>query len=322
MATRRLIVLAFTLLALAGCRSVPDVPDAAAPREPFGTVYNPGGGGIDAAPMPTGTGYLHVTDGGLDPTGLDYIAVGSTAGGGYIPASAGLVRLPNSEASSGSASNVGLTFRNIGNTADINAFSLDSANNLIVGSSGAVTTQIIGNGGVNFYGGTAAMVLNSSGLDVTGGPLTFFPGGWSPSTVLASIGASGGGIYAQGTVSGAQPYRLSATKVAPTIVAGAGAGSGPTVSITGDDVAGIISVTTGSTPTASATVATITFAVALLTGAHVILQPTGANARGLTYLQVYCDDANTTTAHFVLSVGSSALTGATAYTWLYHVVGG
>lgn len=109
----------------------------------------------------------------------------------------------------------------------------------------------------------------------------------------------------------------------PTIAAGTGAGTSPTVSVTGNDRGGQISVTAGTTPTASATVATVTFGQAFSAAPRaVILTPAGANSAPLSgNAQVYVDSALTTTTAFVLKVGSTALTAATAYKWHYAVIG-
>lgn len=109
----------------------------------------------------------------------------------------------------------------------------------------------------------------------------------------------------------------------PTIAAGTGAGTTPTVTVAGSDQGGLITVTTGTTPTASATVATVTFGQAFSTAPRaVILTPAGPNSAPLSgNAQVYLDSASTTATAFVLKVGSTALTAATAYKWHYAVIG-
>jgi hypothetical protein len=109
----------------------------------------------------------------------------------------------------------------------------------------------------------------------------------------------------------------------PTIAAGTGAGTTPTVTVAGSDQGGLITVTAGTTPAASATVATVTFGQAFSAVPRaVILTPAGANSAPLSgNAQVYIDSALTTTTAFVLKVGSTALTAATAYKWHYAVIG-
>lgn len=109
----------------------------------------------------------------------------------------------------------------------------------------------------------------------------------------------------------------------PTIAAGTGAGTAPTVVIAGSDRAGLITVTTGTTPTASATVATITFGRPFGTApAAVLLTPAGAVSAALSGIAAaYVDSAATTTTAFVVKVGSTALAASTAHKWHYRVEG-
>lgn len=108
----------------------------------------------------------------------------------------------------------------------------------------------------------------------------------------------------------------------PTIAGGTGAGSSPTATVAGNDRAGVITVFTGSGPTGSAVVATVTFSAAFgATPKAILLTPAGPNSAALSGAgAVYLDSASTTTAHFVLKVGSSALAATTTYLWHYHVL--
>lgn len=109
----------------------------------------------------------------------------------------------------------------------------------------------------------------------------------------------------------------------PTVAAGTGAGTSPTVSVSGSDQGGVITVTTGTSPSASATVATITFGQAFsATPRAVVLTPAGANTAALSgNAQVYADSASTSTAAFVVKVGSTNLTASTTHKWHYAVIG-
>jgi hypothetical protein len=105
------------------------------------------------------------------------------------------------------------------------------------------------------------------------------------------------------------------------IAAGTGAGTSPTVTLDSQasDICGTISVTTGSAPSASATVATVTFFAPYLVAPHVILTPHNGAAAALSgATQVF--GAGETTAHFTITSGSSALAASTAYQWNYHVI--
>jgi hypothetical protein len=113
------------------------------------------------------------------------------------------------------------------------------------------------------------------------------------------------------------------TSAAPVIVAaGTGAGTSPTISIVGNNIGGTITLTTGSTPAASAIVATVTFSSAFDAAPAVGLDPANVNAAGLSGTSVvFADSASTTTTVFVLKSGSTALPGATQYIWTYSVIG-
>lgn len=109
----------------------------------------------------------------------------------------------------------------------------------------------------------------------------------------------------------------------PTIAAGAGAGTTPTVSVTAGsgDVNGSINVTTGTTPSAAAVVATVTFGTAYAAAPKtVILFPANAATANLsTYGGPFVGAITTTT--FTVDVGTIALPASTALKWYYLVIG-
>lgn len=99
---------------------------------------------------------------------------------------------------------------------------------------------------------------------------------------------------------------------AATITAGAAAGTSPTVSITGNKYAGIVNVTTGTSP-ATGTLATIDLK-AIADNAHVvILTPAEADAAGAV-AKIY---ATGTTTGFTITVQTAALAASTAHSWNY-----
>lgn len=122
--------------------------------------------------------------------------------------------------------------------------------------------------------------------------------------------------------SGATVKHLVGGTPAPTIAAGAGAGTGPTVTVTGTDLGGYITVTTGTLPTLSAVVATITFNTAYTTAPRVVqITPAGPNAALLSGVNmVYVDQSNITTTTFPLTAGTTALTATTTYKWYYTII--
>jgi lysophospholipase L1-like esterase len=116
------------------------------------------------------------------------------------------------------------------------------------------------------------------------------------------------GRHIQGSIPSSQP---------PSIAAGSGAGSSPTVSLTGGEQTGVINVTTGTLPTASATVVTVTYHSAFTTNTYPVLQPANAVTALLSgATMVYTTGTSTT---FVITAGTTALTPATTYSWYYYI---
>lgn len=105
----------------------------------------------------------------------------------------------------------------------------------------------------------------------------------------------------------------------PTIAAGAGAGTTPTVSVAGNDIAGAITITTGTSPTASAIVATITFNRPYASAPRVILTPRNSNAAVLTGAATVFVNSETTTT-FVINVGSTNLAASRQYIWNFIAI--
>lgn len=112
----------------------------------------------------------------------------------------------------------------------------------------------------------------------------------------------------------------------PGIAAGAGAGTSPTISITGNDTSGTVSLTTGTTPSGSnAIIATITFNTTYSSQPQVVLCPANRNAQALAVTSQVLVPADgqtngVTTTTFVIESGTVGLVGATAYLWSYHVI--
>jgi hypothetical protein len=108
------------------------------------------------------------------------------------------------------------------------------------------------------------------------------------------------------------------TTSAPSAAAGSGAGTSPTLSLNANsnDLSGYLSVTTGSSPAAGATVATLTFGTPYATLAKCLLSPANAAAAGLSGAgNVYIPVGSATA--FTIASNSTALAAATLYTWGY-----
>ncbi len=124
-------------------------------------------------------------------------------------------------------------------------------------------------------------------------------------------------LYIGGHLLSGVPSDGSATLTKPTIAAGTGAGTSPTITITGNDAAGQISVVAGSTPSASATIGTVTFGTAFPTNSFVVITPANVGTAALA-ADFY---VTSTTSAFALKGGTTALTGSSTYLWNYHVLG-
>ncbi|HAC56647.1 TPA: hypothetical protein DCF80_04030, partial [Candidatus Saccharibacteria bacterium] len=102
----------------------------------------------------------------------------------------------------------------------------------------------------------------------------------------------------------------------PGISAGTAACTSPTVSVSGTDTSGRITVTTGTGCASGGRLATITFATAFGAAPRVTLTPASQNAAGLT---TYIDDSTISTTAFDLSTTTTAA-NSTTYRWYYHVI--
>jgi hypothetical protein len=108
---------------------------------------------------------------------------------------------------------------------------------------------------------------------------------------------------------------------APTVAPGTGAGTSPTVAVVAysSDLSGWITVTTGTSPTASATVATLTFGTAYAYPgpkcSSYPANPATAALVGVAQANMFPAGATTTTQ--TLTQGSAALAASTAYEWSY-----
>jgi hypothetical protein len=187
------------------------------------------------------------------------------------------------------------------------------------------STPATGTAGVfEWYCGSSvslAATLSSGGLALTAtAPAT------STTTGALIVGAnvgfsgnSGGPSFLGGnlTVAGtATSSHASGSGAAPTAVAGTGAGTGGTVTVAGTDRAGVITITTGTTPLLNAVIATMTFSVNYATAPNVILQQATASASNLSGIPY----VTTTTSTFVTNSATTPLTASTVYKYYYVIV--
>lgn len=103
----------------------------------------------------------------------------------------------------------------------------------------------------------------------------------------------------------------------PTIVVGAAACTGGTASVSGTDVAGLITVTSGTGCSGLGKLATVTFLAPYTTTPRIVLTPANANAAGLS---VYIDKTTITISAFDLQASAGTISNTTEYDWYYQVI--
>ena len=128
---------------------------------------------------------------------------------------------------------------------------------------------------------------------------------------------SGSIRVASGSISTPKVLGNTAT---PVMASGTGAGSAPTISISGSDVAGYIRVLTGTGPATKNDIVTVTFSSAYASLPYVLVTPASYSA-SLALGGVSGAFTTSSAAGFTIFSGDGALRGATAYTWSYHVFG-
>lgn len=106
----------------------------------------------------------------------------------------------------------------------------------------------------------------------------------------------------------------------PANTPGTGAGTSPTISVTGNDAAGYVTIATGTSPTASGNIVTVTFSTALVNTPKSI-QLTPANEAAATELvKFYVDQATVSTSAWIIKNTAVGLTASTTYKFYYTVI--
>lgn len=231
------------------------------------------------------------------------------------------------------------SFTTVESGAIVNTIKLDSGI-LLIGTSASKTSATSGSivlPNNTFLRGTTSAGTNTRGLvgfssanlvlvdsngvgAIFGASISVGLGGVFPTTNgAADLGKSGNGWRSLYTGHLIGNYSVAA----PTWAAGTGAGTSPTLFNAGTDLAGTITVVTGTVPTGTnAIIATATFAVAYTSApGAVILFPANAATALLSGLTaVYVDQATISTTSFVIKSGTTGLVAATTYLWYYIVI--
>ena len=179
-----------------------------------------------------------------------------------------------------------------------------------------------------YTGGGPALTLNAAGTLTQNGAAIFQDSINSPTALMIqnSTGSSlftadtadmtitiGGSLTVSGSIT--VDGHVVTGGSTPGIAAGAAACTSPTVSISGDDTSGNITVTTGTGCTSGGILATVTFANAFGTPPHITLTPDSSSAQTLGD---YVNGSTLSTSAF--SIGSNSTpSNSTAYEWNYWV---
>lgn len=143
---------------------------------------------------------------------------------------------------------------------------------------------------------------------------------WASNSVnWSSPGAIGATTPNAGTFTTLSAQHLVGTTGAPTYIADAGAGSGPTISILSGstDISGWAQVTPGSSPASSAGIVTVKFNTTFAAVPKCWIAPANTAAAALSGSdQAFVPQSQITTSQFVISAGGTALPAGT-YIWLW-----
>jgi len=263
-----------------------------------GSFYTAGG-------YTSGNGQFVTEDGvGASSTDLILRSGGSTGGS----STTGDVTIRSGNGTSGASSgDVIIDAGNAAGTAGVVTIAASNASALSLGRSG-ITTTFAGNtllngsnNTVSVNSATALLIQNTSATAL----LTA-----DTSTMKVTVRTLE--VTLNLTVNG----HLISGGSTPSIAAGTAACTTPSVSVSGTDTSGRITVTTGTGCGSSGKLATITFSGAFGSAPRVTLTPAGSNAAGLT---TYIDDATISTTAFDLSTTTTAA-NSTTYRWYYHVI--
>jgi len=104
-----------------------------------------------------------------------------------------------------------------------------------------------------------------------------------------------------------------------SIAASTGAGTSPSgLTVTGTDMSGVVALTTGTSPSINAVLATITYNTAYATAPVVVITPANATTASLAATQAVW--VNITTTGFTINTNATAVVSSTAYKWNYVVI--
>lgn len=227
----------------------------------------------------------------------------------------------------GSSSNAGRPFTLEGNAALVSGgnhgvfFSSDPGTNNDPSSTGTVATIYTHTFASATFTATSAVTYSKTATVFIAGIPTASTNVTFTKPYALEIGSGdvliNGNVFQTGNTTNTTTHFIS--NGSPSITAGSGAGTSPTISITGTDMGGVITLTTGTTPGLSATIATITYQLTWGNNSWPVL--TSANAATAALSGTTMVFTTGSTSNFTITSGTVALTGATTYKWYYSVSG-
>jgi Na+-transporting NADH:ubiquinone oxidoreductase subunit NqrB len=172
----------------------------------------------------------------------------------------------------------------------------------------------------SYFSGSTSSYTDISSLNASGTPASVIksiPNSGSNSYLY--LRASGtGNIVADGSDFVLGKHLISST-TSPTSTIGVGSGTSASVSVTGTDVAGKITINTGTGSMQSlALLATITFSSAYTSAPTVTLQPGNSTTSALSGSAVIYPAVTTTT--LTLNSGGTSLNTSQTYVWYYQII--
>ena len=167
-------------------------------------------------------------------------------------------------------------------------------------------------------GGTSNWAFQlSSQVTTESGGILFGSGADAPHANLYRSGV--GALRTDGEI---KAQHLVGGSTLPTVAAGTGAGTGPTLTLGGNDMAHFAQLTTGSAPAAGQVIFTVTYTRAYGAGNTIVVFSAGNQATAALTGASHPYITGNSASQYQLVAGSAALTASTAYVWAVHVIGG
>jgi len=169
---------------------------------------------------------------------------------------------------------------------------------------GIFTTGLLLNGGGELTGqtGTGSEIVTNTAPTISSATLT-------GATLSSSSVPSGQSFTVSGTLAASH---IVGSGNAPAALAGMGAGTGSTVTLSSaTDLSGTVTVKAGTSPASNGTIATITFAVAYAAAPVCMVTPASVSAVGTFY------SAPATVSAFTVNAGTTALSAGITYVYNY-----